>query len=358
MPQFIAFLLSLVLAHGESSLALYHHNPSNSAGEHLFRTEYDLPVSPPGAPLLTVHVRETFTVRSLLRQDKRDMLMIPGTIGNAASIYEAPFEGYDMAAILARQGYFVSAIDLLGIGESSHPDDGSALNTAYSVPYVEIVAAQLAALHGVQAVDIYGEAGSGTASVIGLASRPDLVRTVTGSGMFYRSVNVGIAPLLSQGWKAAMDAAPGHYVYFPPEAYGQFFYASPPAVLSYMQATLPYAYPTGFFYDLFACRPGGPDAPDPPPGTILTQTVVDPTGGAVPALFIQGGDDLVALPGDSAAMAAAYGTIGGGSATAVTIAGGTHFLRFDAAGAELSHGPSQAFTSEWAATLVPWLNAH
>jgi hypothetical protein len=366
---FVALLLSLVLGHQDATSAFFHRDPAAPGADRLFRAQYDVPVVTPDGAHYTVRVHETFTVRSLLRRDKRDMLLIPGTIGNAAAMYETPIEGYDMSAVLARQGLFVSAIDLLGVGDSSHPASGAQLNTAFSVPYVAEVAAELAILHGVPRVDIYGETGSGTASIIGLSSRPDLVRTVSGSGLFYRSVNVGIAPLLSEAWLAVMDSSPGDYVPFPSQAYQGFFAPSPASVQAFMygapidpseppvfRGALPAFYPDGFFRDLYACRPAGPD---PAPGTILAQTVVDPSGGAVPALFLQGGSDLVALPGDSAALAADYGSVGGGHADAVTIAGGSHFVRYDASGgAEMSHGPGDPFTSAWASNLIPFILAH
>jgi alpha-beta hydrolase superfamily lysophospholipase len=299
----------------------------------------------------TVRVSETISRAALKRKDRRVIVLVPGTIGVSQHLYEPPFAGYDAAAILARAGYITVTMDLPGFGASTGPADGAQVTGAFAAARLAPALRRVARRHGVARVDVYGEAGSGTGTVLNLARRARIVRTVTGAGVYYlRSGTLG-SLLTTRAWKLLLDGSPRGYLQTNPALYPMFFTGSPPALSAYMARTLPGAYPTGFFQEAYAKRAGGPDALlDPLPGASFTGPITDPAPAKVPALFLQGGDDLVAAPGDTAALASDYGRTGDGHADAVTLPGGTHFLRLDVAG----RGARSAF---WR-TLIGWLDAH
>src|SRR5262249_20186200 len=56
----------------------------------------------------------------------------------------------------------------------------------------------------------------------------------------------------------------------------------------------------------------------------------DPRHAAVPGLILMGALDPNPAPGDTADLAAAYGSLGGGRATIQVIEGGSHIVRLDA----------------------------
>ena len=319
----------------------------DSSQDQVFKVNYDLPTVN-GEHLA---IREAFTVRSLSRHDRRVVALIPGTIGTTIQ-YDVPVEGFNALEILARAGYYAAAIELPGIGNSSHPSDGRVTNNDYNWSRVRPVLAELALIHGVRRVDVFGETGSGTGLVL-LASRDRAItRTVSGAGLLYLEPGPVASVLLTQGWKSFLDSLPTGY--FPTDFhfYDPFFTASDVAVRDYLQTNLPGFYPTGLFYELFAARPGGPGAPDPDPTMpiVLAHALVDPAAGAVPALFIQGTADIVAVPGDSGSLARDYGTSGGGRARYIAIPGGTHLVRLDA----ISSGPDSLFWNQ----LIDFLDRH
>lgn len=300
----------------------------------------------------TVRVSETTTSRALRAADRRVVVLVPGTIGVSRHLYEAPFPGYDAPAILARAGFVAATMDLPGFGASTGPADGTQVTGAFAAGRLLPALRRLAERHGVQRVDVYGEAGSGTGTVLHLARHPDVIRTVSGAGVYYlRSGPVGTL-LTSRAWKTlVLDTAPDGYLRTNPALYLPFFTGSPPELQAYLARRLPGRYPTGFFHEAYARRAGGPDALlDPLPGSSFTGPITDPAPAAVPAFFLQGGDDLVAAPGDTADLARDYGRTGGGRAQSLTLPGGTHFLRLDTAG----RGSRSSF---WRA-LLGWLRAH
>ena len=167
---------------------------------------------------------------------------------------------------------------------------------------------------------------------------------MSGAGLLYLQPGPVASGLLTHGWKGLLDSLPGGYLPTDFHFYDPFFTASDPAVRDYLQTNLPGLYPTGLFYELYAARPGGPAAPDPDPTMpiILAHALVDPAPGAVPALFIQGTADVVAVPGDSASLTHDYGSSGGGQAEYIAIAEGTHLVRLDA----MSAGADSLFWKE------------
>jgi alpha-beta hydrolase superfamily lysophospholipase len=165
-----------------------------------------------------------------------------------------------------------------------------------------------------------------------------------------RSGPVGFL-LTSRAWKLVLDVQPNGYLQTNPALYLPFFVGSPVPLQLYMATNLPGSYPTGFFLELYSHRAGGPNALlDPLPGVPLTTPVVDPAPAAVPALFLQGENDLIAARRDIEVLARDYGRTGGGRADFVELPGGTHFLRLD----DAARGSQSVF---WR-TLIDWLNAH
>jgi hypothetical protein len=241
--------------------------------DRVFRVIYDLPTI--NGEHLTI--REAFTLRSLGRRDRRVVALIPGTVGTTIQ-YDVPDADFSALEILARAGYHAAAIELPGLGGSSHPADGRVTDNEYNWSRVRPVLAELAWLHRVRRVDVYGETGSGTGLIL-LASRDrSITRTVSGAGLLYLQPGPVASVLLTQGWKGFLDSLPDGYLPTDFHFYDPFFTASDPAVREYLQTNLPGFYPTGLFYELYAARPGGLGAPDPDPTTpiILAHALVDP----------------------------------------------------------------------------------
>ncbi|HKQ73092.1 MAG TPA: hypothetical protein VJ810_05145 [Blastocatellia bacterium] len=133
-------------------------------------------------PAGRVSARLAFTLTSLLRNDRRVIVLIPGTLANGAAYYDvqaAGFEGFNAAAVLAQQGFIVALPDLPGTGGSDRPADGRAVTIETDATAVRAVAQTAGVVFGAPKIDIYGETGVGGNVALRLA-RESWVRTVTG----------------------------------------------------------------------------------------------------------------------------------------------------------------------------------
>jgi hypothetical protein len=200
---------------------------------------------------------------------------------------------------------------------------------------------------GAPKIDIYGETGVGGNVALRLA-RESWVRTVTGSGMLYLEPGPATLVLFTPEFGALLDILPGGYLPQTADQIAPFFPFTPAPVRDAAVAAVlgppPGTIPTGAFYQLRAQA-----NPTPPP--FLVGPIIDPRPAVATGFFLQGDADVVAVPGDTARLAADYGAIGGGSATSVALTGGSHLSRFDAS---VGDGPASPFWSQ----LLAFLNAH
>jgi pimeloyl-ACP methyl ester carboxylesterase len=287
--------------------------PAPARADALFRNDLTLTVHGQ-----KVHVQETYSSAALQRFPRRGVLLLPGPVVNAAW-FNMPVEGFDAGAILAREGYFAFAMDLPGEGGSEGPADGRDTTLAYDLDVSEVVIDRLRLRRLIPRLDVYGEGSSGGSLALLLGGEPLRVRSIACSAMLYVAPTpLAEAAVLSPEYRAFLDAmtpAFGYYLPTPPEAYAPFVAAAGADVQAYTAASQPGLYPTGTMYELL--DEGLP--------------LVDPADGRVPGLFIWGAHDFVAEPGDVAALAADYGSIGGGEGQYVELADGGHVSRVEQA---------------------------
>ncbi|HJZ98282.1 MAG TPA: hypothetical protein VKE70_17345, partial [Candidatus Solibacter sp.] len=280
-------------------------------------------------PVGRVAVRLVFTLDSLLRDDRRVIVLVPGTLANGAAYYDVQvsgFEGFDAAAVLARQSFIAALPDLPGTGGSDRPEDGRAVSIETDAMAVRAVAQTAGLVFEAPRIDIYGETGVGGNVALRLA-RESWVRTVTGSGMLYLEPGQATLVLFTPEFGALLDSLPGGYLPQTADQIAPFFPFTPAPVREAAVAAVlgppPGTIPTGAFYQLRAQA-----NPTPPP--FMVGPIVDPRPAVAPGFFLQGDADVVAVPGDTAHLAADYGSAGGGHAISVTLTGGSHLSRYDA----------------------------
>ncbi len=301
-------------------------------------------------PVGRVAVRLVFTLGSLLRNDRRVIVLVPGTLANGAAYYDVQaqgFEGFDAAAVLAQQAFIAVLPDLPGTSGSDRPADGRAVTIETDATAVRAVAQTAGFVFGAPKIDIYGETGVGGNVALRLA-RENWVRTVTGSGMLYLEPGPATFVLFTPEFGSLLDSLPGGYLPQTADQIVPFFPFTPAPVRDSAVAAVlgppPGTIPTGAFYQLRAQA-----NPTPPP--FMLGPIVDPRPAIAPGFFLQGNSDVVAVPGDTAHLASDYGASGGGHATSVVLTGGSHLSRFDAG---IGDGPASPFWSQ----LLAFLNAH
>ena len=165
-------------------------------------------------PVGRVAVRLVFTLGSLLRDDRRVIVLVPGTLANGAAYYDvqAPgFDGFNAATVLARQSLIAVLPDLPGTGGSDRPADGRAVTIETDATVVRAVALTAGLVFGAPKIDIYGETGVGGNVALRLA-RESWVRTITGSGMLYLEPGPATLVLFTPEFGALLDSLPGGYL--------------------------------------------------------------------------------------------------------------------------------------------------
>lgn len=195
----------------------------------------------------TLHVIESWSLRSLLRWPRRAALSMSGPITNA-DILDIEIDGYDMGARFAERGYFHYAVDPLGHGDSTHPADGSTLTVDTQVAPVKKVLQFARARSKAPKIDLVSESTGGAVSLM-LAQWPHLVRSVTVSTILYKEISdFGAMANGDPNFEAFLLAQPNGYVFY--ADYTPYHVWSPPEVQAWFDATQPDLYPTGPFLAL------------------------------------------------------------------------------------------------------------
>jgi pimeloyl-ACP methyl ester carboxylesterase len=273
----------------------------------IFRLEHHVPVGV-GRSL---HVTETFTVRSFLRPGPaRAIVMLPGPV-TPGSFFNIDVAGYDGGAIMARRGFFAYAVDFEGTGTSTYPAEGTAVTLASQVDALDGVVRFVQLLHGVPQVDLLGESwGGGVAAEV--CSAKHSTRSCILASMIYETPSLlAQEEFQSPAWGAFLQAQPNGYLETGASTYAPLVVNSSPAVQAWANATLPGSYTVEPLLEFF------------------NLPFFDPGEARVPGLIIQGELDPQSIPSDIQALGAAYGQKG--AVGVVTIAGGGHIPRIEPA---------------------------
>lgn len=264
-----------------------------------------------------VAITETFTPRAWLRHPRRAVLMIPAQ-GSTRSVYNAPFAGYDGGEILARAGFLAVTVDPEGTGGSTAPRDGFSVTYESEAASLRAVAQRIRAERGVPRIDMLGEElGGGVAAQ--LCADAALARSCTMTSMIYHRgsdfFNAGVG---GPQFQALIFGAPEGYFTSFPELYFNVLAGASPEMASWFLGTQLGRYAAGLYAQDFE-------------RLFANGASYDPRRAAVPGLLVMGEFDPNPAPGDTAELAAAYGSLGhAGPARVAVIAGGTHIVRLDA----------------------------
>jgi pimeloyl-ACP methyl ester carboxylesterase len=263
-------------------------------------------------PHRRVHLVEHFSVRSWVSWPRRGALLLPGTIVTS-SFYDIDVDGYRFAEDLAREGFFVFAMDYEGSGESTYPEDGSAVTHEYLVDSARRVLPYIRLLRWIPRVDAIGESNGG-AIAAELCADARRVRSCVMSSMLYTDPTPFLESVfLDPGFLAFLRSQPNGYLDVTPDLYFNITSRTSPEVTAEILATQP---------GVYAVEP------------LLAPVELpwfDPTRAEVPGLIIQGTEDNIATQADADLLAAAYGSApgAGGTATVVRIEGAGHLPRVE-----------------------------
>lgn len=260
-----------------------------------------------------VVVRESFTIKSLLRWPHRAIVFLNGT-PTTGELYNIPIDGYRGRELLARRGFFAFTLDFEGSGESTYPEDGFALTFDAHTAAMREVVDYIRWHRLVPRVDVLGEAeGGGVAAQ--LCADDVRIRSCTLSSMLYKTPTDAFdAFFQSPEFRAMVFGAPQGYLDIPPELYFNVLAAAPPDVAAWALASQPGRYSMGLIAEELAGLPA-----------------YDPTGARVPGLIIRGELDQNAPASDTFELAQDYGAVGGAApATIVSIPGAMMQPRLEA----------------------------
>lgn len=212
--------------------------------QRVFSLEHDVRV----APGVHLHVLEKFTARSLLRPERRALLMLTGTLVTNAQ-YDAPTP-YNSLERAARAGYFGFSASYEGYGESSIPANGAVVTAERLLPEMGQVVEWIRRHRLVRRVDLLAASlGSSLAVELGGTHSP-INRRHVGKIVLTANVYKGVTPLFQSvfftpEFRAFLEGAPNGYVQTPPEAYGLIVLQAEPAAQAYAFSAFPGVYSTG-----------------------------------------------------------------------------------------------------------------
>ncbi len=259
-----------------------------------------------------VHVTEAFTLRSWLSWPHRASLVLPGYPGNA-DFYNLDVDGYRFQDTLAGEGHFAFVAEYEGTGQSTYPENGLDLTHDRAVETMRKIVAFIRLARLVPKVDLIG-ASNGGAIATELCADSRAVRSCILSSMLYtEGTPFFYAVFQDPALLGFFASQPNGYVDVTPDLFFNILARTNPEVTAAILATQPGIYAVQPFLE-FADIP-----------------YFDPTRAKVPGLIIQGTEDNVATQADADLLAAAYGSVGGGTATVVRIEGAGHIPNIEPA---------------------------
>jgi len=191
--------------------------------------EHDVPIEDGE----TLHVRETFTLRSWLRQPRRAVLFLT-TTAITADLWRIPVEGYDAAGMAARRGLFAFSVDYVGAGDNYRPGL-DALDSTFerNQKALKAVVRYIRYFRAVSKIDLVGESWGG-AHATQLAMDTTRIRSCVLSSMAYKSTN---PRFLSPDFVAMLKRLPDNYIPANPEMLVRMTTGAPEAVKDYVRRT-------------------------------------------------------------------------------------------------------------------------
>ena len=289
----------------ETALALAESGAGLEACDTVFALEHFVDVGD-GAVL---HVREAFTLDSLLHWPRRALLMLTATVVTNAQWNAAVpgDESFNALARAAHAGFFAFAASYEGYGDSTIPDDGRTVTAERLLDEMGEVVDWIRAERHLPRVDLLG-ASLGSALAVALGGRHSSINRhhvgrVVVTANVYRGVRPELAPFFfSPELRMMLESAPGGYVTTGPEMYGLVLTAADPAAAAWAFGAFPGTYAVGPTLEGF-------DLP-----------VFDAADGRAPLLQIWGDADPITPLEDVTAFQDEYG----GDASLVVLAGGGH----------------------------------
>lgn len=276
------------------------HGRGRAALDRLYTLDHYVPVG----RSRWIHLRETFNIRSLLRRDRRAVLMLPGPLVTG-EFYQLDVDGYRGRDIIANEGAIAFTADFEGTGESSYPEDGRSPSQEQEIAAMQIVLRYIRLIRGIDRVDVMGESWGGGVAVE-LCTDARRVRSCTLGSMLYRTPSdFANMTFRSPGFHALLDSLPTGYLPTDASIYAGLAAPMEPAVAAAFIDSESGLYTTVPLYDVF-------DLP-----------FFDPTNTRVRGLLVQGEFDPNQSVDDALDLVADYG----GSMELVVVAGGGHIPR-------------------------------
>jgi len=273
---------------------------------------------------ITLPVGNNYTLSGTVTTDiallhDQVLVMLPGPTVNADWFSCTTDTNYDAPTLLTQtDGITVVTLNPLGVGNSSHPTDGSITNTDFQLPYITRALKIIRVILRAKSLGVYGEGGLGGELAIKLAAGND-VDWVACSAMLWKNptdfTRANAMSPYAQGGLDYLAANNNGYLPTQPTDYDGFLANAPAnqAMIDFTHQSQPGLYGTGPLRSLaFADLP--------------THPLYDPSLAKVDGLIIWGTSDIVAQPGDVEAMALAYGSSGGGHSEYHAVSGG-HLMR-------------------------------
>jgi len=282
--------------------ALEHPTEQTADGLPIVSLTHDL-----DTPHGRLRLREDIGRAAWMRSPRRAVLLLPGPVA-LGSFFRIPVPGFDSATELGRAGYVCLTVDLLGTGDSEHPEDGRTCTVARNADALRDAIRQLGERRGYASVDVIGESWGGAIGTQ-LAADPALVRSCVVASCLFRDPT----PAVDQSargpeTRAALSAVPDGYLPVGAEVWGPLTAPTPPAVAEWSMAHQPGRYASAAMV------------------AVQSLPYFDPALGRAPALVVRGGDDPLVSEADALDLAATYG----GPARAVTLANAGHIPRVEA----------------------------
>jgi pimeloyl-ACP methyl ester carboxylesterase len=256
----------------------------------------------------TLHVRESFSGRSLLRFPRRSMLMITPTLVTN-ELYDAdvtPDDTYNAMARAAHQGYFAFAPSYEGYELSSQPAEGKSVTAERSLGQMSNLVKWIRKNRLVKEVDLYGMSlGASLANVLGgvmSPGNPEHIDRVVVAANVYKSFTPEVSAIFSPEFKAFLQSIPGGYFTTDASFYFPVVALADPAAFNWVMANAPGTYSLGPTLEAF-------DLP-----------IFEASYGRAPLLQAWGTFDPLTPESDVIQFQTEYG----GPASLLTIEGGGH----------------------------------